>query len=255
MPRVVGDWTREKLRILESYLPAYLSATQSALERIYIDAFAGPGTNVLRNSQIVIPGSPLIAVNARAPGGARFTRLIFIENKPSLAKELRSHIGGDRRCEIYDGDVNEVLPRVIRTIHRRAPTFIFLDTAGVDPRWETIEAVAPWQVEFLINFPLGMSIKRNPDSAKTRAYFGTDEFYPLLKYRGIGKARALLDLYKSRLAGLGLTETIQDDRLIKTQNEKRLYYLVFVGKHPAGERIMSSVFRQPDASGQGRLQL
>ena len=42
MPRRVGDWTLDKLKILEQYLPAYLSATQTAIERIYIDPFAGP---------------------------------------------------------------------------------------------------------------------------------------------------------------------------------------------------------------------
>ena len=45
MPRIVGDWTLDKLKIIEQYLPAYLTATQRATERIYIDGFAGPGRN------------------------------------------------------------------------------------------------------------------------------------------------------------------------------------------------------------------
>lgn len=255
MPRRVGEWTRDKLRILESYLPYYLQATTTAIDRVYIDGFAGPGTNTLRESGVVIPGSPLIAASARAPNRTRFTRLIFIEKSEALADELRSHVNQDSRCEVYSGDVNDRLPEIIRTVNRRAPTFVFLDTAGIDPRWKAIEAVAPWQVEFLINFPLGMSINRNPDSDKTLSYFGTPEFRSLLRRRGPGKARALLDLYKRRLATLGLIYTTDDDRLVRTQNGKRLYYLVFVGKHPVGERIMNAVFSQPDARGQARLSL
>jgi three-Cys-motif partner protein len=203
----------------------------------------------------MIDGSPLIAMKSSAKNGTKFTRLYFIENSARSIEELRALTSMDRRCEVIPGDVNDELPKLMRRIHRRAPTFIFLDTAGIEPRWNTIQAIAPWQIELLINFPLGMSLNRNPDSVKTEAYFGTREFYPFLRYRGLGKARALLDLYKNRLASLGLTHTTADDRLIQTRNGRRLYYLVFVGKHPAGERIMTSVFKQPDAQGQRRLQI
>jgi three-Cys-motif partner protein len=141
----------------------------------------------------------------------------------------------------------------MQRISKRSPTLVFLDTAGIDPKWSTVARLREWQVEFLINFPLGMSINRNPDSDKTRAYFGSSDFIPLLRKRGTGKARDLLDLYKKQLASLGFVHTTEDDRLVKTQNGKRLYYLVFVGKHPAGQTIMNAVFRQPDARGQGRL--
>ena len=60
MPRIVGDWTLDKLKIIEQYLPAYLTATQRALERVYIDAFAGPGRNEIKGSGDIVDGSPLI---------------------------------------------------------------------------------------------------------------------------------------------------------------------------------------------------
>ena len=59
MARDVGDWTREKLKLLELYLPGYLSATTKAQDRIYIDGFAGPGKNQLRSApREIIDGSP-----------------------------------------------------------------------------------------------------------------------------------------------------------------------------------------------------
>lgn len=258
VPRLVGEWTKDKLKILELYLPVYLAATTTAIDRIYIDAFAGPGKNLIRRSREEVDGSPLIALKASAKNGNRFTKLYLIEQDERAKDELAGHLralDANNRCELIYGDVNVELPRLMKRINQRAPAFVFLDTAGIQPRWSTIQAIAPWQVEFLINFPLGMSINRNPDSQRTLEYFGTDEYRTLLRSRGEGKARALLDLYKKRLESLGFAYTTQDDRLVKTANGKRLYYLIFVGKHPAGERIMNAVFSQPDSRGQGRLEL
>ncbi|MBI2867265.1 MAG: three-Cys-motif partner protein TcmP [Chloroflexi bacterium] len=157
MPRKVGDWTRDKLKILSDYLPAYLTATTKALERIYIDAFAGPGLNVVEGSDQIIDGSPLIALKAQSFRGVCFDRLFFIERNPRVAKELEELVereDKEHRASVFIGDVNEKLPEIIRKINPRTPTFVFLDTDGIEPRWTTIEAIAPWKTELLINFPL-----------------------------------------------------------------------------------------------------
>ncbi len=258
MPRPVGAWTKDKLLILERYLPGYLQATSSALDRVYIDAFAGPGTNRVDGTGDIIDGSPLLALKARAANGSRFTKLILIDNDRDNVEELRNHIqelGEQERAEVLLGDVNELLPVVVRRLHTRAPTFVFLDTEGIEPRWTTIQSIAPWRVEFLINFPLGMSINRNPDSQRTLEYFGTEECLPLLAGRDTLRTRALLDLYKSRLAELGFVHTTEDDRLVKTLDNHRLYYLVFVSKAKPAQSIMNWVFKQPDSRGQARLDL
>lgn len=253
MPREVGDWTRDKLKILSAYLPGYLGATTTARERIYIDAFAGPGQNVLRKSRAMVDGSPLIALKAKAKNGTVFDRLIFIEKSQRAAAELEQLVGGDPRATVIRGDVNDELPQQVARLPKNSPTFVLLDTDGIEPRWETVVAISGWRTELLVNFPLGMSMKRNPDSQKVSAYFGTDACRPLLKAGGAGSERALLDLYKSRLDALGYHHTTEDDRLVKTQANRRLYYLLFVSKLPVAKRIMDWVFRQPDARGQAPL--
>ncbi len=256
MPREVGDWTRDKLKILEDYLPIYLLATMSAKDRIYIDAFAGPGTNVVKDTNLVVDGSPLIALKARARNGTGFSHLFFIEKIPALADELRRTMApwnSDNRCEVITGDVNVELPRIVRRIHPKAPTLVFIDPQGIDPAWTTIEAIAPWKTELLVLFPLGMGIKRNLESPKVTAYYGTDEWEALVD-QGAGD-RALLDLYKGRLKALGYTYTTPIDRLVRTRTGQQLYYLVFVSKVPVAKRIMTWVFQQPDATGQSRMRL
>lgn len=256
MPRVVGEHTRDKLKILESYLPAYLTATQRAIERIYIDAFAGPGLNKVSRGE-AISGSPLIALDAVGSQGIQFNRLYFIENDAHVAQELTEtvakHSSGSR-SQILVGDVNEELPRLIQGIHKRSPTFVFLDPEGIDPRWSTIQSIADWRTELLINFPLGMAINRNPDSRKVDDYFGTPDWRPIWEGSGRSyRAGALISFYLQRLGALGYIHQVADPRLVKDIGNRRLYYLLFVSKVPVAERIMTYVFRQPGAAGQGRL--
>ena len=258
MPREVGPWTKDKLKILSQYLPAYLTATHRATERVYIDAFAGPGTNTLQRTREIIDGSPLIALSARGKNGARgFDRLYFIERSNDLADELKKEIefrGENRRATVIVGDVNIELPRLIRNINERSPTFVLLDTEGIDPTWETIQSLVTHRTELLINFPLGMSINRNPDSAKTEAYFGTPEWRQLWMTNRRSRT-GLIDFYVERLKNLGWKYPVNDPRLVKDDGNRNLYYLLFASKVDIGKRIMDSVFGQPDSLGQARFKM
>lgn len=256
MPREVHDWTKDKLKILEAYLTGYLGATSKAIERVYIDGFAGPGLNRIKESKELIDGSPLIALKARAKSGTRFSRLIFIEESPKIGGELEEslrEVERPGRWEVVIGDVNQKLPEMIQAINRRSPTLVFLDTEGIEPKWSTIAAIAPWQTELLINFPLGMSINRNLTSPKVSDYFGTTDWTSCL--RDAHRTKCLLDLYKARLKSVGYSHTTDGDRLIRTQgvSGQQLYYLLFVSKKDIAKNIMNWVFRQPDSRGQSRL--
>jgi len=253
MPRDVGPWTKEKLRILAQYLPVYLQATTKAIERVYIDGFAGPGTNRIENTNEIIDGSPLIALGARASNATVFDRLFFIEQRRETVAELRQVLSSRDplgRARVIEGDVNIELPKLVSGLPKRSPTFVFLDTEGIEPRWATLEAIAPWQTELLINFPLGMAINRNPSSAKVREYFGTDDWRPIWESSETGRLRRLLDLYKGRLRELGWKHTTDIDTLITATRGQQLYYLIFVSKVEPGRRIMKWVQQQPDARGQ-----
>ena len=118
MPREVGQWTQDKLKVVEDYLSPYLTATQKAIERIYIDAFAGPGKNILERTGETIDGSPLIALSAKGRNGRGFDRLFFIDNDPQAVQELQAEVvrrGTTDRATVIQGDVNVELPRLIRT--------------------------------------------------------------------------------------------------------------------------------------------
>lgn len=258
MPRDTGQHTLDKLRILRQYLPVYLQATKGVIERVYVDAFAGPGRNRIRETNEVVDGSPLIALDAKAKNGTRFDRYIFIEMNRDTAHELETVLAereDARRIQVIRGDVNVELPRVIRTINQRSPTFVFLDTDGIEPAWRTIEEIAPWRTELLINFPLGMGINRNMDSHKIGRYFGTPEARTIWDSAAPNWRRQLIDLYKRRLQDLGYSSLSDLDRLIKTRGGQYLYYLIHVSKVEAAKRIMRWIQKQPDSDGQMQLPL
>ena len=258
MPREVGAWTLDKLKIISQYLPAYLNATKKATERVYIDAFAGPGTNRIDHTGQIVDGSPLVALSARGSNGRGFDHLFFIEEDTDAARELEAEVkklGYSNRAKVIPGDANIELPRLIETINKRSPTFVFLDTVGIEPRWETIKSLAEWRTELLINFPLGMSINRNAESPKAEAYFGTPEWRSYWDGGRLSRTSGLIRFYLDRLADLGWNEQPDHSRLVKAEGNKHLYYLLFASKDPAGGRIMNWAFGQPDAAGQGRLAL
>ena len=256
MPRDVGSWTKNKLKILSDYLPVYLKATTRAMERIYIDGFAGPGLNRVRGTGKIVDGSPLIALDAKAENGTTFTRLFFIERDEASALELENTVAQrdtQRRCTVIPGDVNVELPRLIERLPKRSPTFVFLDPEGIDPQWTTLQKITGWKTELLINFPFGMAINRNPDSGKVNAYYGTREWRPLWESTSPGRIRRLLDLYKNRLQELGWRYTTDADPVVTGTRGQRLYYLIFVSKVEPGQRIMKWVQERPDSAGQLRF--
>jgi three-Cys-motif partner protein len=257
MPRPVGDWTKDKLQVLASYLPAYLQATTRATERVYVDGFAGPGTNILRSSA-VIAGSPLIALDAKAKNGTTFDRFIFIEKDDDAFAELTDTVSRHplaKRATLLHGNVNEKLPNVLLQVNRRSPTFVFLDTEGIEPEWRTIESIAAWQTELLINFPFGMAIKRNIGSPKVTNYFGTGEWRSHWDAPGPGRTRRILDFYRGRLQALGYEHMLPNDPLVKARGNRKLYYLVFASKVAIAPGIMKWVTDQPDFRGQMKMQL
>ena len=258
MPREVGAWTRDKLKVVEDYLPPYLTATQRATERVYIDAFAGPGKNILERTGETIDGSPLIALSAKGHDGRGFDRLFFIDNDRQAIRELTAEVasyGATNRAEVIQGDVNDELPRLMRKIHPRSPTFVFLDTEGIEPRWDTIQSLKDGRTELLINFPLGMAINRNPESAKVTAYFGTEEWRQYWDGGRLSRTSGLIRFYLDRLAELGWDQQPEGSRLVKGDGNKHLYYLLFASKVKPGRDIMKWAFGRPDAAGQGRFSL
>ena len=175
-----GNWTRDKLRILEDYLKAYTTALKNQSFRLwYVDAFAGTGYVNLDSGNVaqsrlsiwggegddetanILKGSARLAmeVNDRP-----FDEFIFIEQNFEYAIELsnlKREFGG-RNIRIVPDDANKFLPdwcidknRQLGTPWRGERAVIFLDPFATEVDWQTIQRISETKaVDLWILFPL-----------------------------------------------------------------------------------------------------
>lgn len=134
-----GQWTEQKLDILQSYVAFYATALKNQkYDLIYIDAFAGTGHCNGNNGQII--GSALRSLQVE-PG---YQRYIFIERKPRRYKRLVKTLEQypHKNIEHYCGDANELLPEILKAIDwRNSRAVLFLDPFGMELEWRVLEAI------------------------------------------------------------------------------------------------------------------
>ena len=136
-----GDWTREKLDVLERYLNFYMTALKNQpFKKIYIDCFAGSGT-IKVGDNTEIEGSTIMALNI----DNKFDEYHFIEKDKKNYQELEKlkdkyH---DLKIYTYNEDCNEALPKIISKIdwrHNRG--ILFIDPYATQLDFKTLKDVS-----------------------------------------------------------------------------------------------------------------
>ena len=283
----VGPWAAEKLDSLARGLRYYTDRlkNQPHWQKVYIDAFAGPGLAVVRTrpredkptaparmndlfaakvssdatdpeeEQIrYLKGSPRVALDLKNP----FDQYIFIEKDPNRLAELETMVGeygGTRNIDIRRGNANDVLGDILRSgfSKRTHRAYIFLDPFGIQVPWSTIQALAATQaIEVMINFPMGMAIRRMmPNSGDVPvgwgisldSFFGSPDWRTHAYEESIDLAGQriskvddsevrLLEWYRNRLkAAFGF---VSEAQLITNTRGGHLYYLIWAGPRVEG---------------------
>lgn len=203
-----GDWTEEKLDVLEKYLNSYMIALKrQQFEKIYIDGFAGTGYRTPRavgrkdgeSSQALFPDLVELEPQGLLDGSVRralqmespFDRYVFIEQDPARCKMLENlrtefpDMGS--RIEIYQSDANEKIRTLCSQSWRSRRAVLFLDPYGMQVEWATLEAVARTRaIDLWLLFPLGIGVGRLltrsgniPDQWRRRLdlLLGTEDWY------------------------------------------------------------------------------
>ena len=266
--RESGEWAKEKLDFLSFYGPVALTATRTMPQRYYVDLFAGPGLNRVRNGTDEFAGSPLrvVELSSDRPPAVHFTHAWFVNrdrrDHSALQERIRrrveagtSHIPTDNiRC--IRGDANEEIRGVLEATNPRSYMLVFADMES--PKqcpWSSIEALRTHRqhtsVDLYVLFPLGMALKRllsrNPATVASATpvldrFFGTDAWRALLSLRQFDSAanneelgRGLLDLYKRQLNQYWQHVDVVGN--ISRGMNHRLYKMLFATNSEAGKRI------------------
>ena len=149
----IGIWSEVKLDIVREYAVAYSTIlSKQRLKHIYVDAFAGPGVHLSRNTGEWVAGSPLNALAVQP----RFKEFHFIDADGNRAAQLKELSGNRPEVFTYEGDCNEILPSRIfprAEYSKYGRALCLLDPYNIDLAWDVVAAAGKMgTIEIFLNF-------------------------------------------------------------------------------------------------------
>ena len=172
-----GEWTVEKLEIIDKYLGFYVDAlkNQDWARKIYIDAFAGSGKIILPDGT-ALEGSPSIALKYD------FEKYYFIEYDADRIKELQEYIAITfpqklGKVEFIRGDCNVELTKIFETLacNKNVRGVMFLDPYALELKWNILE------------------------QAKQKMCLDIWYLFPMMANRLLQKDKKIMDEYREKL--------------------------------------------------------
>ncbi len=266
MPRYdeIGYWSEVKLDIISKYASAYstiMNKQKSIQSYLYIDAFAGAGVHIKKQTREFIKGSPL---NALAISPA-FPEFHFIDLDGNKVDKLRQTIGDRRDVLFHKGDCNEVLlvevfPRCRYEDYRRA--LCLLDPYGLNVNWEVLQRAGEMKsIEIFYNFMImdaNMNVFwRSPDKVQTSqvarmgavwgdhswreaAYKKTPGLFSEMEEKTTNKA--VIDAFRDRLKKVAGFEYVPEPMPMRNSKGSVIYYLFFASPNRTGAKIVKDIF-------------
>jgi three-Cys-motif partner protein len=257
----IGYWSEIKLEIVRDYASAYSRILNSnKLPHVYIDAFAGAGKHISRNTGEFVPGSPQNALNVRPP----FREYHFIDLNSEKVEYLLSLVAGKDNVHIYEGDCNDVLTQqIFPTLEfgsfRRA--LCLLDPYGLDLNWEVIfRAGQLGTVDMFLNFPV-MDMNRNalwripervpPEQAQRMTRFWGDESWKQAAYSTTGNLFGepekesndeIAEAFRQRLVKVAGFKRVPEPLPMRNSRGAVVYYLFFASQVGVAQNIVKDIF-------------
>jgi len=242
--RLTGQWAHGK----KYYFCRYLDIMTHGVGRkwqgklAYVDLFSGPGRSIVRGSQEVVDGSPVLALNYE------FARYIFVDI-PEVLSCLKKRLAGHPKFSqivFIEGDCNEVIEEVRFASPADHLMLAFIDPTGLQIRFRTIQRlVQNRSVDLLMTLQFGMGIRLNlnqyikAEGAKLTAFLGNAEWRKDASEGGSAShvLRRIKNRYLHHLRELGYLPV--QDREIDIRNDKNvlLYFIAFASRHPLGGKF------------------
>ena len=186
-----GEWTIQKLHIIEEYLKTYTTALKNQrVKKIYVDGFAGSGKTELKSGTkdddqeaVTVDGSALLSLKYN------FDEYYFLELDEDRIALLKENVKTNYpekvgKVHFITGDCNKELSDVLSRITVYHRCLMFLDPYALELKWETLEKISKCGVvDLWYLFPLSVirlmaKDKDIPDSNKEKvtSILGTDEW-------------------------------------------------------------------------------
>jgi len=271
----IGPWSKVKLDIVKRYATKYsiiISAQKNPLlYHCYIDAFAGPGVHIAKDTKEMILGSPTNALLIEPPFKDIF--LINIDHKRTAS--LREIVGPRENVTILEGDCNELLPqnvypRVQWRDYKRG--LCILDPYKIENlHWKVIKLAGEMgTLDVFINFPI-MDINRSilrrdqhnvsdADNKRMEMFWGDNSWREIafkhqksLFSEEDSKIKVtnneLAEAYRMRLQEIAGFKIVPRPLAMKNSKNAVIYYLFFASPKGAALDIVNWIFDTYRAGG------
>lgn len=260
----IGPWTEIKLDIVREYAAAYsriLAAQRPEFHHLYVDAFAGPGVHLSRQSGDFVLGSPLNALLVKPP----FEEYHFIDLDSARVSQLRELVAECSNCYPHYGDCNKVLLEEILPLcewgDRRRALWL-LDPYSYNYHWAVVEAAGRKRsVEVFFNFPI-MAINRtvgqrdrskvsNESRSRMTAFWGDDSWTEVVhsatgslfeEYKQKASGSSIVDAYRVRLRTVAGFGHVSEALPMRNTKGGVVYYLLFASQKPVAAKIVRDIF-------------
>lgn len=260
----IGNWSEIKLDIIKDYAAAYsaiLTAQKNpSLYHVYIDAFAGAGVHISKESGDFVVGSPVNALHVNPP--FREYHLIDLDSKKVAS--LKRIIGDRADVKVHEGDCNEILldevfPRVLFKNYRRG--LCLLDPYGLHLNWEVMKKAGEMKsIDMFLNFPVA-DINRNvlwhnPDAVdaedieRMTAFWGDESWRQiaystdrnLFGYPEKEDNETVAEGFRKRLQEVAGFKHVPSPLPMRNSKGAVIYYLFLASQKPVAQDIIEAIF-------------
>jgi three-Cys-motif partner protein len=250
----IGTWSEEKYKLVTNYATLFTTAMRGKWdELVYLDLFAGAGRSRVKETQRILPGSPLIALDLPHC----FNRYVFCEKNRRLMAALKQRVSRDyagAHVRFVDGDVNDKVPEIethlpIAGLDHRVLTLCLVDPFSMSNlRFETIRRLARRYVDFLTLIPTGYDATRNEGRYLSPSFQIVDRFLGNPFWREEWAAargrRETFDVFVANAFGHSMKqlgykyEGVHYSYLVRLPGRRvRLYRLVLFSRSELGEKF------------------
>ena len=260
----IGIWSEVKLDIVCEYAVAYSTIlSKQRLRHTYVDAFAGSGEHLSRNTGEWVAGSPLNALAVQPP----FKEFHFIDMDGSRAAQLKDLAGNRPEVFTYEGDCNDILPSRIfprAEYSKYGRALCLLDPYNIDVAWNVVATAGKMAtVEIFLNFmimDMNMNVLwHNPDNvdpsqvARMNRFWG-DESWRAVVYESsgnlfgweekVGTNEMLVAAYQKRLREVADFRYVPEPLPMRNSTGSTIYYLFFASPNATGKKIVEAIFNK-----------
>lgn len=160
----------------------------------------------------------------------------------ALQKRCKNHPEHDK-INYYNKDCNVAIDGILDAIEIRGTLGLaFIDPTGLNAKFDLLQKIASKKIDIIVNFPLGMAIKRNIQQSYGMDESALDEFVGDRGWRDFATDREFSKYYEGKLKQSGFP-FVEAGKMIRNTKNAGLYYLLFATKDKLGAKLWREIHK------------